>query len=197
MIGRRVVPALASMAIAIGTLSACGSDSGSTPEGGNTPQASPAVQWIDKVCGTLVTGGQKLSQMPAVDPANPAAAKEGLIGFFTSFSDTLTSLSTGLKDAGVPPVADGQATVDKAQATIDGAKTSVDSAKTKLAGIDTANPLAFQQALVELSPSLTALDNTDGPLKDLRANPELNTAFEQAPGCKQVDSESASAAPTS
>ena len=197
MIGRRVVPALASMAIAIGTLSACSSDSGSTPAGGETTQASPAVQWIDKVCGSIAAGGQSLSQMPAVDPADPAKAKEGLVGFLSGLTNALTSVSKGITDAGVPPVADGQATVDKAQATIDGAKTSLDSARTKLEGVSTSDPVAFQKALVEISPSLTAFDNTDGPVKDLRANPELDTAFTQAPGCKQVDAGSDSSAPTS
>ncbi|OLR92091.1 hypothetical protein [Actinokineospora bangkokensis] len=199
MIRRRVVPALASVAIAIGSLSACGSDSGSGSGGSAGPASDPAVAWMDKVCGSLAAGGKQLSEIPSVDPTDPSKAKAGLVTFLTNLSTALGSVSTSIKDAGVPPVADGQATVDKAQATIDGARTSLDSAKTRLEAVSATDPVAFTNALQEISPSLSAFSNTEGPLKDLKANPELNEAFGKTPACKQVDSGtgSDSSAPTS
>ncbi|WP_156756824.1 hypothetical protein [Actinokineospora pegani] len=209
MIGRRVVPALASVAIAIGGLTACGSDSSPSPDGGgggggDTTASSPAVAWMDKICGATAESGKTLSNLPSFDGNDPAKTKEALVNFMQQLSQQFDAQTAAIDAAGVPPVTDGQTAVDQAKATVDGAKTALDSSLPKLQAAPTDNPAVFTASLAEIAPLLAPLDNTQGVYKDLLANPELRQAFIDSPGCKQVDqgvlvpsTDSASAPPTS
>ncbi|SES47588.1 hypothetical protein [Actinokineospora terrae] len=154
---------------------------------GEPPRQDPAVGWVDRVCQAVVINGARLSQLPAIDPTDPVKAKEGMLAFLTSLSDSLTAVGDGITNAGTPPVTDGAAAVGKAMANLDGARTSVDSAKTTLAAAPATDPVAFQQAVDALAPNLGALQDNQGPVRDLRENPEINDAYHQAPTCHTLD----------
>ncbi|MBM7773531.1 hypothetical protein JOD54_003735 [Actinokineospora baliensis] len=151
------------------------------------PAQAPAVGWVDRICSTMVLNGARLSQLPAVDPGDPVRAKEGLLTFLTSLSESLTAVGDGITNAGAPPVADGGAAVEKALAGLEGARTSVDSARSKLAGVSVADPVAFQMAVAELADGLSGLADNRGPLRDLRENPGIEDAYREAGSCRALD----------
>ncbi|GLZ42354.1 hypothetical protein [Actinokineospora sp. NBRC 105648] len=179
MVGRALAVVFSGLLVC--AAAGCGSDSPAP-----APQA-PAVGWVDRVCQAVEANGARLSALPPIDPGKPAEARDGLLAFLGTLSEALTSVNDGITGAGAPPVANGGPAVDKALAGIDGAKTSLDSAKSKLAAIPVTDPVAFQAAITELGPSLGALTDSDGPLKDLRENPEINDAYAKAPTCRKLD----------
>ncbi|MCP2274306.1 hypothetical protein LV75_006840 [Actinokineospora diospyrosa] len=150
------------------------------------PQA-PAVGWVERVCRAMVVNGARLSQLPAVDLADPVAAKEGLLAFLKTLSESLTAVEDGISAAGAPPVVDGEAAVSKALAGIDGARTSVESARTRLAEASAVDAEAFRGVVVGLGSELEGLAGSGGPLRDLRENGEIDDAYREAGGCRELD----------
>ncbi|TVT56291.1 hypothetical protein FNH05_08585 [Amycolatopsis rhizosphaerae] len=171
------------------TLAACSSHQDASGASGSGAAAvnSAAVTWSDHVCEVVRAGGVKLSQLPAVDPSAPARAKDSLVTYLGSLSEALTELAGGIQREGVPPVHDGQATLERAMSTLDASKSSVDTAKAKLAAAAVTDQATFEQAVREASTAFQRLGTTDGPTKDLKDNPELAQAFTQAPNCRNLD----------
>jgi hypothetical protein len=184
---RPVAAALLTLALAA-TVTACGSDSG-TSVSDQQPTNDKAVAWVEQVCKTVEAGGQKLSTLPKIDPTNPQAAKDGLVGYLGSLVDALDGVAKGIRAAGVPPVADGQQTVDNALGTIAKVQGALDGARTKLTQATTADPVSFQKAMADATAGIGQLDPA-GPTKDLKANVALRDAFSAAPTCKRIDAAS-------
>lgn len=177
---RRVVTGLVlGSALALSS-AACGSSNSANPG------PDPAVTWSEQVCKTVQAGGDKLSKVPQVDPSSPQKAKDSLLSYLGVLSDALQSVADGIKAAGAPPVADGQATVDKVIANIADAKQSVESARTKLQQAQVTDTASFQQTLGEIGAGMQKFQGAVGPTKDLRANGALNEAFGKAPTCQKL-----------
>ncbi|CRK57216.1 hypothetical protein [Alloactinosynnema sp. L-07] len=177
---RRVIAAATLAMCTCATAAACGSDKG--------PQANaPAIAWSEQVCKAIDAGAAKLSQLPAVDPSNPQAAKDSLVVYLGSLSDALGGVSEGLKTAGTPPVTDGQAALDKAMTTVTTTRSTVDTAKTKLQAAPVTDTVTFQAAISDISKVMSQLTDNEGPAKDLKSNPELATAFASAATCQRVE----------
>ena len=158
----------------------CGSDSG----GGQV--SGQAIAWAEQVCQTVQAGGQRLSQLPQVDPNNPLQARDSLVGYLGVLLESLDAVANGITSAGTPPVANGQSAVTAAMSTLTKTRSAVGDARTKLQQAP-ADPASFQQVLTQVGQGMGSLGNTEGPTKDLRANPELNEAFTQAPTCQKLD----------
>ncbi len=158
----------------------CGSNSSGGEVNGQ------AIAWAEQVCQTVQAGGQRLSQLPQVDPNNPAQAKDGLVGYLGVLLEALDSVASGITSAGNPPVANGQSAVNAAMDTLSKTRTAIGDARTKLSQAP-ADPASFQQVLTEVGEGMGKLGGTEGPTKELRANPELNEAFTQAPTCQRLD----------
>lgn len=150
--------------------------------------ANQAISWAEKVCMSIQQGAVALTQPPVVDEASdPLTAKNSLVDYLGKLSQALDTVSAGIRNAGPPPVANGQAAVDRAMVTITETKTAVDGARTKLAQLSTTDPIGLQQALTDAGAGMDKLSNVEGPAKDLKANPDLSQAFAQAPTCKQLE----------
>nr|CEL22960.1 hypothetical protein [Kibdelosporangium sp. MJ126-NF4]CTQ90099.1 hypothetical protein [Kibdelosporangium sp. MJ126-NF4] len=149
----------------------------------------PAIAWADQVCQTVQDGGAKLSQLPQIDAANPQQAKASLLTYLGSLADAIDSVSTRLRQSGPPPVAEGQAAVDRAMTTLSTARGTLDTARGKLQQAQANDPASFQKAVEDVGTGLAPLGGATGPTKDLRANKELDVAFAHAPTCQRLDGE--------
>ncbi|GHF52812.1 hypothetical protein FHX82_004215 [Amycolatopsis bartoniae] len=173
---------LLTVALAGLALTACGTASAPT-----STENGPAITWSDHVCEVVRAGGVRLAQLPAVDPSAPAKAKDSLVTYLGSLSAALTDLANGITREGVPPVRDGQATLDRAMATLTSNRTSVDRAKEKLAAAPVTDQATFDAAVQNASTAFANLGTAEGPTKDLKDNPELAQAFGKAPNCRNLD----------
>jgi hypothetical protein len=173
---RRIAMAVA---LTVG-LAGCGSDS-------DAPAGGDAVAWAEKVCTSVESEVAVLSQSPDIDPSDPKQAKANLLTYLTNFSVALDRMNTGIRDAGVPPVADGGQAVEKVTGAIQDAKKGVDDAKTNLEKANVDNAEEFQAAYTKVGEDMARLAQFEDPTKDLKANKELNEAFDKAAACKRLE----------
>ncbi|MFC7614727.1 hypothetical protein ACFQV2_15535 [Actinokineospora soli] len=149
--------------------------------------SDPVIAWAEKVCGVVEQGGKSLSQIPAIDPNDPAKTKQAMLEYLGAISDELGKLGEGISAAGDPPVDDGAAAVDAALKRIETLRGSLAKAEEKLSAAPVTDPAAFQAALAQIGPDLEGLNTTEGPTAELKANPELKDAFNTAPACRRVE----------
>ena len=199
---RRSVVAVAALVLA---LAGCSDDTPGAPAPGpsatttttTTEAGGDAVAWAEQVCASVGPEVAKLSAGPDIDPSNPQAAKEGLVTYLDTLISAIDRMIGGVRDAGAPPVQDGQVAADRAVSTLEQAKTSVTAARDELAAADVSDPAAFQAAFTKVGEDLQKLSELENPMKGLRGNEELDKAFEQAPACKKLSSPETTTTPTS
>jgi hypothetical protein len=202
-----MVRRLAAAAVAVATLSlglaGCGSDTPGTSGAAGTTTTSAksgggdAVAWADKVCSAVGPEIATFSTPPNIDPTNPQKAKDSFVTFLEGMVKALDRMVSGIKDAGAPPVADGETAADRVVAALEQAKSAVGSAKDNLAKVDVSDPAAFQAAFAQVGTDMGKLGDLEDPTKGLRGNEELNAAFEKAESCKALGGSGSSSTPTS
>jgi hypothetical protein len=151
------------------------------------PSGGDPVAWADKVCTSVESEVSVLSQSPDIDQSNPQQAKENLLTYLTNFSVALDRMASGIRDAGTPPVTDGQQAVEKVTQAIQDAKKGVDEAKTNLESAAISSAEEFQAAYTKVGEDIAKLAQFEDPTKDLKANKELNDAFDRSAACKRLE----------
>jgi hypothetical protein len=180
-------------------LAGCGS-SGSNSPSGTTANVldDPAVAWAEQVCKVVSSQAATLSQPPNIDPTNPAKTKDGYVEFLSRLSKAVGVFADGIKNAGTPPVANGQTAADTAVATLVDGKKSIDAAISKAKATPVTDPASLAKLQTALDADLAKSGDAKNPVNDLKANPALEAAFAKAPTCQKLDaSTSGSTAPTS
>jgi hypothetical protein len=179
----RIAFATVSVTASAVLLSACGSDD---PADAGRHADPAALAWADKVCSGVAAGSAKLSQPPAFDPNNPQGAKTAMVGFLNSLTVALDDMAGGIRNAGVPPVPDGQSAVDKATTTLDETKSKVTATLAKMQEAKVTDKASLEKVVADADTTMSGLSEPEGPIKHLRANSELNLAFTESSTCRQV-----------
>ncbi|WP_244210784.1 hypothetical protein [Amycolatopsis kentuckyensis] len=174
---------LAMSAAALLSGAACASD---TPPDPGRHADPAALAWVDKVCTGVAAGSAKLSQPPAVDDADPAKTRDAMVDFLGRLGSALDDMAGGMRGAGVPPVPDGQSVVDKATGNLTETKTKLAETKAKMEQAKVTDQPSLRKIIAEADSTMGQLADPEGPIKDLKANPELNLAFSESATCKRV-----------
>ena len=179
---------LAGLALVAAALAGCSDDKGS---GGVDP-----VTWAEKVCKSVEGQAAVMTQTPNVDPGNPQQAKQALLTYLGNLSVGLDKLAGGVRDAGTPSVTDGAQVVSKVTKTLQDATKGVQDAKANLEKATVTDAASFEAARDKVGQDLATLSDLEDPTKDLKANGELNDAFNKAPTCKKLDEAGPSTPPS-
>ncbi|SDJ52270.1 hypothetical protein SAMN05192558_109167 [Actinokineospora alba] len=202
MVRRLAAVTAAAVTLSFG-LAGCGSDAPTTtgtPTTTTTTAAAAngdAVAWADKVCAAVGPEVEKFKDTPKGDPNNLQATKDGFVTYLDGMAQALDRMISGIKDAGAPPVTDGDAAAKAVENSLATAKDTVTKAKDNLAKVDASNPQAFQAGMAQVGQDLQGLSQMEDPTKGLRGNKELNDAFEKSEKCKALNEPATSATPTS
>jgi hypothetical protein len=145
------------------------------------------VAWAEKVCKSIEGQAAVLSQAPTADTADPKKAKETLLAYLGNLATGLDKLASGVRDAGTPKVNDGSQVVEKVTKTLQDARRGVEDAKSNLEKATVTDAASFQTARDKVAADLGKLSDLEDPTKDLKANAELNDAFNKASTCKKLD----------
>ncbi|WP_409179265.1 hypothetical protein F9C11_22160 [Amycolatopsis sp. VS8301801F10] len=175
---------LAMSAAVLLSAAACSSDPAPADTGRHADPA--ALAWVDKVCTSVAAGSAKLAQPPASDSAAPGKTRDAMVAFLDRLGSALGDMASGLRAAGVPPVPDGQSAVDKATATLTETTGKIAATKSKMEQAKVEDQASLRQAIADADATMGQLTDPEGPIKDLKANPELNLAFAESPTCKRV-----------
>lgn len=161
------------------TLTACSGDKG--------PDGVDPVAWAERVCKSVEDQAELLRQTPTTDPGDPAKAKQNLLDYLGNLEAGLDKLAAGVRDAGIPKVNEGTQVVEKVTRTLRDAKQGVELAKANLDKATVTDAASFQAAREKVAEDLGKLSDLEDPTKDLKANAELNDAFNKAATCKRLD----------
>ncbi len=170
-------------AAALLSCAACASD---TPPDPGRHADPAALAWVEKVCTGVAAGSAKLSQPPAVDDADPGKTRDAMVDFLGRLGSALDDMAGGLRGAGVPPVPDGQSVVDKATGNLAETKTKLAETRTRMEQAKVTDQPSLRKVIAEADSTMGQLADPEGPIKDLKANPELNLAFSESATCKRV-----------
>jgi hypothetical protein len=198
------------MAVALAAVltgAACGGSSNTTGGTAAAPTSSgattssvassPAVAWVDKVCGevlALVEG--ESAAPPALTDPDPAKSLKSFDEFITRNIDLVDQRLTNLRKAGSSPVAGGDEALTALINGLEALKKGYQAAKDRFATIDTRDPQAAQTAIVEAITSLgQGSADLEKAVKSVQDNKELQDASKQAPNCQKLD-QSSSAPPS-
>ncbi|WP_116040548.1 hypothetical protein [Amycolatopsis palatopharyngis] len=179
---RRILTGACTALVVAVTLTAC-SATAQDPVAEEQVNAA-AVSWADQVCQSVDSGGDTLSELPALDPGRPAGTRDGLVAYLESMSASLSDVADTITSAGTPPVTGGDAAVEQAMETISAEKSALESAKTALAKAEVTDEASFQRAIARVRTAFDELSSADGPLAELKKNAELNEAIAQAAACQ-------------
>lgn len=174
---------LAMSAAALLSCAACASD---TPPDPGRHADPAALAWVDKVCTGVAVGSAKLAQPPAVDDADPVKTRDAMVGFLGRLGSALEDMAGGIRTAGVPPVPDGQSVVDKATGNLTETQSKLTQTKTRMEQATVTDQAGLRKVISEADSTMGRLADPEGPIKDLKANPELNLAFSESATCKRV-----------
>jgi len=175
---RRVATVVAVVAAAAVALMLAGCGSGAT----NDP-----VAWAESVCKKIEPEVAKLQKTPDMDVTDLAKTKDALVPYLGDLANAINSMSTGLTEAGAPPVDGGADLVKRTVEAMDKAKQAVERAQDKLEAADPADSTAFQQALTDMGSEMSALSEVSDPTKELDSNATLKDAFAKAETCKKIE----------
>ncbi|SNR33090.1 hypothetical protein SAMN06265360_102192 [Haloechinothrix alba] len=177
----------------------CGSDDGAgeppVADSSGTPEQDGAsngadvddevLAWTGTICTALQDSGAAI-EMPEIDPTHPESAREGFLDFLGSLDTEFGSLDDTLRDVGPPPVDGGEDTYDAAMETLQESREAVQEAMVSLEEAEVTDEESFQAAVVEAGAKMEELGSRDGPSGDLRENPALEAAFQEASECRNV-----------
>ena len=180
---------LAGLALVAAALAGCSDDNKGSA--GVDP-----VTWAENVCKSVEGQAAVMTQSPDLDPGDPQKAKDVLLTYLGNLSAGLDKLAGGVREAGTPSVTDGAQVVSKVTKTLQDATKGVQDARANLEKATVTDAASFEAARDSVGQDLAKLSDIEDPTKDLKANAELNDAFNKAPTCKKLDESSPSTPPS-
>ena len=175
---RRLIIGTVLVSVTATAAAACGGD-----DGGDTAGPKPEVAWAGRVCDGVTASGTGLS-FPQLDPKDQGKSAKALAGFLTTMDKHLKTLESKVREAGAPPVDGGQAALDTALANLKGAQEAVQLASSRITKAEVTDAKSYKAALTDAGKAMQKVQTYQGPTKDLRADPALAKAFDQANSCK-------------
>ncbi len=161
---------------------------GAAPPLPNATTTPDAVTWVDDVCGALLPFIQTTSTPPQLGSSgNLATTVQEISDYFGQAGTSAGAAIAGMAAAGPSPVAGGDAVVARLTRALMTFQTLFGEAQERIDAIDRTDPQSLATGLPAAIEPLLA--NLPDPTTDLRDNPELDRAAEQAPNCQQIESE--------
>ncbi|MCT2592409.1 hypothetical protein LHJ74_21295 [Streptomyces sp. N2-109] len=155
-----------------------------------SPGEAPEVTWAGNVCEHLSRNGSQL-RLPAIDQKKPQQAKKRVVAFLDGLATQLGSLEKDMKKEGAPPVEDGKQSFTKAMEGLSQAKQEVDGAVTSVRESKVDDEKSLNAALAKAGEGFRKAGRYQGPAQELRADPALKSAFDEAEDCAGIPVSSA------
>ncbi|WP_165984686.1 hypothetical protein [Streptomyces sp. YIM 98790] len=193
---RRLISAVALASAAGLATTGCSSDTPGTADGGTgtgdgretaAEVSAEVLAWSEEFCGHVAAGGDGLTVPEEGTEDGPQQAQEDIVLFLDDLAGRLAALEEGITETGPPPVPEGQALFDAALSGLGEARTALASAASSLeeAGVND-DPEALATAVSRAEEDMAAVDGYEGPVREFRADEQLNTAFDALENCRDL-----------
>lgn len=170
---RRLAALVTALAVVLGTLTACGS------------QSDP-VAWADEVCGSFLPAMKKLAKRPKLSHRSPEAFQRDFSSAIDNFIDGIDGMISGLREAGDPPVEDGRLWAGQMRDALGNTRKVFVSARSTIDSADTSNPAAFLAAMKKVSriPRGSAIKK---PFKAIKTLGVPSKAYRDPKSCQRLE----------
>jgi hypothetical protein len=193
---RRSFLAAAVVAVAL-PIAACG-DSNNTSTTTSTSAAPTSaasgasddeVAWVDKVCGEITDlVDAQGSTPPDLQGSDPQAALQAFDQYLGSNITVVEQTINDLKGIGDSPVDGGDEALSALVGGLESLKAGYQTTKDKFATVNSADPAAAQQALMDAVTGLSQSAQEFGTALESVGNTEaIEEAGNQAPNCQELD----------
>ncbi|MFD7259888.1 small secreted protein [Streptomyces sp. NPDC059874] len=177
---KKLAAALSGGAVLMLVLSGCGGDDGD----------EKANAWAKKVCDQWQPELKKIEaanadiKRVATESSKPEDVQKTDSAAFGTMSESYKTMGTALQGAGVPPVKDGQKTLDNAVQGFESTSKGYADLKTKMDALDPKDQTKFAEGLKELAGGLEeATKGGKDALSELNAG-GLDKAMNSQKGCQ-------------
>jgi hypothetical protein len=184
---------LAAAATAAAGLAIAGcSESAGPPTPAPEPTAQPAptvevapatVTWTDSVCSALVPVVQAVTAPPSSDLSDPAAVKQAYLSYLDGALSKTANAEQQVNHAGAAPVQGGDELARGVQQQLGDLRQDLEQARAQIERADPGDPAGFGQAVAGAGNIVGSLGNSAQAVAEVSRDPQLDTAFEQAPAC--------------
>lgn len=166
-----------------------GTTASTTAAGATPPAAGDPVAWVDGLCGGLLPFVKTAATQPPLDVSSDAAALvKGLSGYLAGATESADSAIKDISALGPSPITGGDDIARELVKTLTTFRTTFGDAQKRVDAVDPTDTQALADALPAAIEPLGELANLPDPTADLKDNPELDRAAEQAPRCKEIES---------
>lgn len=170
---RRLAALVTALAVVLGTLTACGS------------QSDP-VAWAEDFCGSFLTGAKKLVKRPKISHRSPQAFQRDLSSAVDNFIDGLDGMISGLREAGDPPVEDGRRWAGQMRDALGNARKVLVSMRSTIDSADIRKPAAFAAAMKKVS-RIERASSIKKPFNVIKIGSVLDKAADDAKSCRRLE----------
>lgn len=151
------------------------------------------VDWASDLCGAIapleerLTGDGGLEDFAPTDPADTGAIIDQMREAFSEFGPAFSDARDAVEDAGPPPIDGGDEAYENMLTVLGTAADAFSRIDDELAALDPDDP----NALAALEPFFTDLEAEMGAASEeldaTFSSPEMEAAFDEAPGCEGLD----------
>jgi hypothetical protein len=168
-------------------LAGCATSVTGTPVGTTalSPTADP-VEWMNRVCGSLLPFQQVLKTAPQDIEGDPVATAAAMSAFLGRSEAAIDASLVDLDASGPSPVAGGDAALAQLKSALTTIRTSFDRTKNALDAIDPTNGFEVASTLPTVFVSMAELVKIQNSTADLRNNPALQAAAARAQNCQDL-----------
>jgi hypothetical protein len=153
-----------------------------------TATAAPAaVEWADKLCGSILAYDSSAAGKNEIDSSSQEAAIKSLNDVLQSMSVRINDTLDSLQNIGPAPVPGGDEAATGLMVELERLRTVVDRSRTRLSGVDLADRSGTSTALQEVARDLQTVRVPVNPLEGMGARyPELQAAARSADNCTEI-----------
>jgi hypothetical protein len=156
------------------------------PGAADPPADEATIAWTGTVCGAVAPVVETLRTPPPVDFTNAAATREAYLAYIDATLQDAEQAVRQVQDAGAPPVDGGDELAQEVRSQVEDLTEDLTEARVQLERADPNDVGAIGHAVATVGNLMGSLGNSVQAIGEIRTDPRLDAAFDQAPQCRQL-----------
>lgn len=161
-------------------------DAAPAPGPPDQPVDAATIAWTGTVCGAIAPAVETLRTPPPIDFTNAAATREAYLNYIDATRQEAEQAVQQIQDAGAPPVEGGDELANEVRTQVEDLTEDLTEARAQLERTDPSDVGAVGQAVAAVGNLIGSVGNSAQAIGEVRVDPRLDPAFEQAPECQQL-----------
>lgn len=157
------------------------------PGAADPPADEATVAWTGTVCSAVAPVVETLRTPPPVDFTNAAATREAYLAYIDATLQDAEQAVQQVQGVGAPPVEGGDELAQEVRSQVEDLTQDLTEARVQLERADPTDVGAIGHAVATVGNLMGSLGNSVQAVGEIRTDPRLDAAFDQAPECQQLN----------